>query len=96
VPLNFTARIAWFNTESYNSRIYAYENDLLYMFSIPAYFGRGFRTYLNLKYKISKNIEAWFKLANTTLNNAESIGSGYSEISGNKKTEVKFQLRLKI
>ena len=96
VPLNLTARIAWFNTESYNSRIYAYENDLLYMFSIPAYFGRGFRTYLNLKYKISENIEVWFKLANTTLNNAESIGSGYSEISGNKKTEVKFQLRLKI
>jgi hypothetical protein len=96
VPLNLTARIAWFNTKSYNSRIYAYENDLLYMFSIPAYFGRGFRTYLNLKYKISENIEVWFKLANTTLNNAESIGSGYSEISGNKKTEVKFQLRLKI
>ncbi|MGM0620285.1 MAG: hypothetical protein ACQETJ_04510 [Bacteroidota bacterium] len=96
VPLNLTARIAWFKTESYNSRIYAYENDLLYMFSIPAYFGKGFRTYLNMKYKISENIEAWFKLANTTLSNAESIGSGYSEISGNKKTEVKFQLRLKL
>src|SRR5690606_5420846 len=33
VPLNLSARIAWFNTESYNSRIYAYENDLLYTFA---------------------------------------------------------------
>ncbi len=52
-PLNLSARIAWFNTESYSSRIYAYENDLLYTFSVPA-FGKGLRNYLNLKYKISE------------------------------------------
>ncbi|MFW5756870.1 MAG: hypothetical protein ACOCWK_09715, partial [Tangfeifania sp.] len=96
VPLNFSARVAWFNTESYNSRIYAYENDLLYTFAIPAYFGKGFRTYLNLKYKISEKAEVWFKLANTLRNDVETISSGYSEISGNQKTEVKFQLRLKL
>jgi hypothetical protein len=27
---------------------------------------------------------------------AESIGSGYNEIAGNQKTELKFQLRLKM
>ena len=96
IPLNVSARVAWFNTDSYNSRIYAYENDLLYTFSIPAFFGKGFRTYVNLKYKISDNLEAWFKLANTIRNNAGTIGSGYNELPGNQKTEVKFQLRLKI
>jgi hypothetical protein len=96
IPMNLSARIAWFNTESYNSRIYAYENDLLYSFSIPAYFGTGFRTYLNLKYKISDKLEMWFKWANSLLMNVETIGSGYNEIQGNKKTEVKIQLRLKI
>lgn len=96
IPLNLSARLAWFNTESYNSRIYAYENDLLYTFAVPAFFGEGFRAYLNLKYKISEKAEIWFKLANTWQSGAESISSGYNEIAGNQKTEVKFQLRLKM
>jgi hypothetical protein len=94
--LNMAMRVAWFKTDSYNSRIYAYENDLLYSFSIPAYYGKGFRTYLNLKYKISDHAEIWFKLANTSLIGVEFVGTGYNEISGNRKTEVKFQVRLKI
>ncbi|MDD4225574.1 MAG: helix-hairpin-helix domain-containing protein [Mariniphaga sp.] len=94
--LNLSARVAWFNTDSYNSRIYAYENDLLYSFSIPAYSGKGIRTYLNFKYKFNKRLEVWAKLGNTSHNDVETTGSGYNEISGNKKTEVKFQLRLKI
>jgi len=96
IPLNLSARMAWFNTESYNSRIYAYENDLLYTFAVPAFFGKGFRAYLNLKYKISERAEIWFKLANTIQSGAESISSGYNKIAGNQKTELKFQLRLKM
>jgi len=96
IPVNITARFAWFNTDSYNSRIYAYENDLLYAFSIPAFFNEGLRTYLNLKYKICKRAELWMKIAGTAFNDAESVGSGYNEIPGNKKNEVKIQLRLKI
>ncbi len=94
-PLNLSARIAWFNTESYNTRIYAYENDLLYTFAIPAFYGEGFRTYMNLKYKLSEKAEVWVKMANTIQNNTESIGTGYNQIAGNQKTELKFQLRLK-
>jgi len=96
IPINISARIAWFNTDSYNSRIYAYENDILYSFSIPAFYGNGFRTYLNLNYKISKNIDCWFKIANTSWNDRDVISSGYNEIQGKNKTELKFQLRLKI
>jgi hypothetical protein len=96
IPLNLAARLAYFNTESYNSRIYAYENDLLYTFAVLAFFGKGFRGYLNLKYKISEKAEIWFKLANTFQSGAESVSSGYNEIAGNQKTEVKFQLRLKM
>ncbi len=96
IPVNVTARIAYFKTDSYYSRIYAYENDLLYTFSIPSFYGNGFRTYLNLSYKISKNIDCWFKIANTSWNDRDVISSGYNEISGNNKTELKFQLRLKI
>lgn len=95
MPLNISARLAYFDTESYDSRIYAYENDILYTFSIPAYYGQGFRTYFNLKYTISKGIECWIKLANTHWTDRDIVGSGYNEIAGNNKTELKFQLRLK-
>lgn len=95
-PIKLSARVAWFNTPSYNTRIYAYENDLLYTFSIPAYYGKGFRMYLNLRYKLTQKMDVWMKVANTSWNDRETISSGYNEISGNQKTEVKFQLRLKI
>ena len=96
IPLDISTRIAWFNTDSYNSRIYAYENDLLYSFSIPAYYGKGIRTYINLRYKICDQIDFWVKIANTHWNDREIISSGNNEIEGSNKTELKIQLRLKI
>ncbi|MCG6186113.1 helix-hairpin-helix domain-containing protein [Maribellus maritimus] len=95
-PLNCSVRLAWFSTGGYNSRIYAYENDLLYTFSVPAFYDKGFRGYLNLKYQISEKLDCWFKIGHTIYNERESISSGYNEIAGNQKTELKFQLRLKI
>lgn len=95
-PVNISTRILWFNTDSYDSRIYAYENDLLYTFSIPAFYGKGFRTYLNLNYKITEKLHLWFKVANTSWTDRKIISSGFNEIQGNNKTELKFQLRLKI
>ena len=96
VALSATARIAWFSTDTYDARIYAYENDLLYTFSIPSYYGKGIRTYLNLQYQISQKIDLWFKIANTSWNDRTTISSGYNEINGNNRTELKLQLRLKI
>jgi DNA uptake protein ComE-like DNA-binding protein len=96
IPLKISGRLAWFSTDSYNSRIYAYENDILYTFSIPSFYGKGFRTYINLNYKIAKNLDFWFKIGNTLWNDRDAISSGYNEIQGNNKTELKFQLRLKM
>ena len=95
-PVGFSARIAYFNTKSYNARIYAYENDLLYTFSIPAYFGKGVRAYFNIKYRFSERLDFWIKAGNTFWNDRDITGSGYTEIEGKNKTELKFQLRLKM
>jgi len=94
-PASITARLAWFHTDSYNSRIYAYENDMLYTFSVPAFYGRGFRTYLNLHSRITSKIDVWLKFGNTLWTDRETISSGYNEIDGKCKSELKFQLRLK-
>jgi hypothetical protein len=40
-----------FETDSYASRIYAFENDVLYAFSSPAYYGKGWGFYFIVNYK---------------------------------------------
>lgn len=88
-------RTAYFDTDNYDSRIYAYENDLLYQFSVPAFYGQGVRIYLNGKVKICEKIDFWIKAARSWYSGADTVGTGYSEIEGNTRTEVKFQLRFK-
>ena len=84
-------RLQYFETDSYNSRLYAYENDVLYSFSIPVFYDKGYRYYLNLNYDITRKWTAWFRIAQTIYPDKKLIGSGLDEIKGNKKTEVKLQ-----
>ena len=92
--LKFDFRYAVFNTDSYKTRIYAYEHDLLYAFSIPAYYSKGFRTYLTAHYN-RKNFDVWFKISRFLFADKEEIGSGTQIIDGNQKTDVKLQLMFK-
>ena len=94
-PVSFNARLAYFDTESYNSRIFAFESDVLYAYSFPAYFYRGMRAYLNVRYDISRNVSAWFRVANLFYSNRETVGSGLEQTPSNHRTDIKVQLRLK-
>lgn len=93
---NYSAnvRLQYFETDGYNSRIYAYENDVLFYYSIPAFFDKGFRYYLNLNYDLSSKISFWIKWSQTFFNNVGSIGSGPDEIQGSKKSEIRVMTRL--
>ncbi len=94
-PLSFSFRYGIFDTDSYSSRIYAYENDVLYTFSIPAYYDRGTRTYFTLRYKLKRGIDIWLRYALTYYDNINVISSSLEEISGNHKSEIKAQVRFK-
>ncbi len=95
LPVTINFRYAIFDTDSYNSRIYAYENDLLYAFSVPAYYYKGTRLYLLVKYDMNQYIDIWLKCGQTYYSNQESIGTGLNEINGDRKTEIKGQVRVK-
>ena len=91
-PISFTTRFAIFNIDHYDARIYAYENDVLYQFSIPAYYNKGTRFYFNVKYQLHRlTLEA--RYAQTYWVNQETIGSGTEAIDGPTRTGVKIQLR---
>jgi len=85
-------RLSYFETDSYDSRIYAFENDVLYGYSIPVFFDKGYRYYLNLHYKLSRKLSFWSRFAQTIYSNKSQIGSGLDLINGNKKTEIRFQM----
>ena len=89
-PFSINGRIAYFNTEGYSSRIYAYENDVLYSFSIPPLYGQGFRSYLNFQFRFSPNLSFWLKFA-TTWQLAKTTGE--TAINSSAKSEIKIQLR---
>ncbi|TND02592.1 MAG: hypothetical protein FD123_4054 [Bacteroidetes bacterium] len=95
--ISFTARYALFQTDTYNARIYVYENDMRYVYSIPAYYYRGSRAYLLVNYDITRRLEVWVRIAQTFYNNQDVISEGsLTEIQGNTKTELKVQMRLKL
>ncbi|MEP6701071.1 MAG: helix-hairpin-helix domain-containing protein, partial [Bacteroidota bacterium] len=86
-------RLQYFETDGYNSRIYAYENDVLYSYSIPSFSDKGFRYYLTLNYDLTQKISFWLRWAQTIYREKNTIGSGLDEITGNRRTELKLQTR---
>jgi len=86
-------RLAFFNTPTYENRIYAYEDDVLYGAGSGLYNGKGLRTYCNINYRINHQIRLWLRYAIYWYPGEKTTGSGLDEINGNKKSEIKFQLR---
>lgn len=87
---------ALFDIPAYSTRIYQYEPDLLYSFSAPAYYGKGYRMVLILQAEMFKriNLSGWIGMSKFT--DRSVIGSGLDEIQGSLKAEVKVQVRIKL
>jgi len=92
IPLILDFRLDWFNTDDYDTRIYAYEQDLTAGFSFPPLFRAGYRTYLMIRYDITQALSCRLRVSQTHFFNEDTIGSGYDEISSVNRSELKFQL----
>jgi len=95
-PLSVTLRYALFQTDNYDSRIYAYENDMIGAYSIPSYYYKGSRFYILLNYDLTRRIELWLRYSQTVYDNRKVISEGsINEIQGNTRSEIKVQARFK-
>ena len=90
-PFSLTFRYAIFDTDDYNSRVYAYENDVLYSFSVPAMFYKGMRIYLLGKLKLFNALTLHARIGSTIYTNQDEISSGPTLIKGNHKTDLKVE-----
>jgi len=95
LPLDFSFRYAIFSTDDYDTRIYAYESDVLYKFSVPGYYYKGQRYYLLFHWDVMKNCDFWLRFSQSIFFDKTSIGSNIDFINGNKKSEITAQIRLK-
>lgn len=88
-------RLAYFNTDDYDTRQFIYEQDLLYMYSVPFFYGEGWRYYVVTGLHLLPEWTIWLKLAQTRYRDKPGGSHGPDEIPGNVRTECRLQLRIK-
>ena len=96
LPFDLSLRYALFDTDSYDTRIYTYENNALYVFAVPAYYYQGSRGYMLIRYSFLKRFDLWVRYGTFIYNNRKTLGSGAEEIQGSKKSDITVQLRIKL
>lgn len=91
--LQLNATLAYFHTDDYSSRLYAYERGPLYSFSFPAYYGEGIRYALFAKVTALKNLMLIAKLGTTNYFDRDHISSGLQQIDGSSQTDLELQVK---
>ena len=94
LPFDLTLRYALFDTDSYDTRIYTFENNALYVFSIPAYYYQGSRAYALIRFSFLRHCDLWIRYGTFLYSNRTVLSSGPEEIKGSRKSDITVQLRV--
>ena len=92
----WNTRVTFFQTDSYDSRMYEYENDLEGVSSLPGLYGRGVRWYILLHYKFAESFELSAKYADLIRDDVKHLGSGLDELPVNHDNRFSFQIDLSL
>lgn len=82
--LRLNAGIGYFNTDSYNSRVYLYESGPLYTYSMLQFYGEGLRYWLMLRVNAGRNLMLTAKCGVT------------NSFDRSSKTDLDIQIRVKL
>ncbi len=94
LPIDLALRYALFDTDSYDTRLYSFENNALYVFAVPAYYYQGNRAYILLRYSFLRHCNLWVRYGYFLYNNRKTISSGAEGIQGSRKSDLVIQLRI--
>lgn len=92
--LTAQARLAVFQTDSYDSSIYEFEDEVPGAYSNPALFGRGMHWYFMLRYQVFSKVYIAAKYAQTVKEGVKSIGTGLDKISGDSQSVLSAQVEV--
>ena len=92
LPLTLKLRVHGFDAREWANRIYMYEHDVLYAFSIPAVYGLGGRAYACLRWQIIPQIALYLRVSETVYARAWAAAHDRAMT----RTDVHFLLRAKL
>ena len=93
--LRLNGGVGWFHTDSYDSRLYLYENGPLYTYSMAQFYGEGIRYWLMARAGIGKRLTLTAKIGVTDYFDRAVIGSSYQQVEGSSLTDLDLQVRWK-
>jgi hypothetical protein len=88
-----TGRFALFDAQTYDNRLYTFENNVLWTFSLPSFSGQGMRYYLLGQYQINPKLTAYFRFSRTSYTDRDVISSGLQTIDAPHQTDTALMLR---
>lgn len=92
VPIVLQFRAQAFDAREWNNRVYMYENDVLYAYSIPFVYGLGGRFWLNARYKINDTFAVYLRVSETVYQGAWAAAHDKKHT----RTDVHTLLRVKL
>ncbi|MEK6571348.1 MAG: helix-hairpin-helix domain-containing protein [Bacteroidota bacterium] len=93
--LTLDARLIFFDTDSYDTRIYEFESELRGTLFNPALYGRGRRWYLMARYAVFEGLEVSAKYSEIYHDDLKKVGSGADEINGNVENRFGAQVDIR-
>lgn len=93
--LRLNGGAGYFHTDSYNSRVYLYEQGPLYTYSMAQFSGEGLRYWLMMRASIGKRLTLTAKIGVTNYFDRTKTGSSYQQVDGSSLADLDLQLRWK-
>ena len=90
--LNIYYRLTFFDTDSYNSRLYQFENDLPYVLTNQMLYEKGSRWYVCILYNMFSIMRLSCKYSVTNYEDNVTIGSGNDLVDSDSVHAISFQL----
>jgi hypothetical protein len=94
-PFQADVYAAYFHTDDYDTRLSAYEKNILYAFHTSQLYGKGVRLSATFRWKLPQNLTLSGKLGYTRYSDRDKIGTELEEIQGNHKTDLSLLLQWK-
>ena len=92
VPLSLRLRLQFFDAQNWDNRIYCYEYDVLYAYSIPAIYGLGGRAFLCLRWQILPQLTLYFRASETLYAKSWATSKGRPQT----RTDLHLLFRVKL
>ena len=93
--LRLNGGFGYFHTDSYNSRVYLYEQGPLYTYSSQTFYGEGIRYWLMARASIGKRLTLTAKVGISDYFDRTAIGSSYQQVDASSLSDLDLQVRWK-